>query len=176
DHRLKAELECFAYADEDVRARTLELFAKMTKDLRTAFLARRSPELERLMQLFQKVLLAFFQEELPSQIHDLAARALRASGVAEKQTIAYKIAKEQFGAFRQAYEKEFMRRLVAYAEDALLPRLAEGQFREETVQLFTDPQLFSDVCELLCDALYEFLYTEGYLDLPADWRHELGEQ
>lgn len=176
DHRLRAELECFEYADPEVRARSLELFAKLTKDLRTAFLARRSPELERLMNLFQQVLLAFFQQELPLQLQELAAHAVRDAGVAKRQTIAYKIAKEQFAAFRQAYEKDFMRRLVAYAEDALLPKLAEGEFREETVQLFTDPRLFSDVCELLCDALYEFLYTEGFLDLPADWRHELREQ
>jgi hypothetical protein len=31
-------------------------------------------------------------------------------------------------------------------------------------------KLFSETCEVLCDALYDFLCLEGFLDLPVDWR------
>jgi len=26
----------------------------------------------------------------------------------------------------------------------------------------------------VCDAVYDFLYNDGFLDLPADWRARLG--
>jgi hypothetical protein len=30
--------------------------------------------------------------------------------------------------------------------------------------------VYSETCEVVCDALYDFLCLEGFLDLPVDWR------
>ena len=54
-------------------------------------------------------------------------------------------------------------------------RETEGKFRVETIRFVADPQIFSDVCELICDAAYDFLYNEGFLDLPGDWRQKLAD-
>jgi hypothetical protein len=37
-----------------------------------------------------------------------------------------------------------------------------------------DGLLYSDVCELVCESSYDFLYDEGFLDLPGDWKARLG--
>jgi hypothetical protein len=65
---------------------------------------------------------------------------------------------------------------VAYVEDGMLARVREqsSAFRAETLRFVADPQIFSDVCELVCDAVYDFLYNDGFLDLPEDWRARLG--
>jgi hypothetical protein len=39
-----------------------------------------------------------------------------------------------------------------------------------------DPHIFSDVCELICEATYDSLYNEGFLDLPPDWRARLADE
>ena len=50
------------------------------------------------------------------------------------------------------------------------------EFRAETLRFVADPQIFTDVCELVCDAVYDYLYNDGFLDLPADWRARLSAQ
>jgi hypothetical protein len=87
----------------------------------------------------------------------------------------YKVSADAFPAFRQSFEKNFLQRLVAFAADAMLKavREREDKFRSETIRFVAEPQIFSDVCELICDAVYDFLYNDGFLDLPADWRARL---
>ena len=36
-----------------------------------------------------------------------------------------------------------------------------------------DPEIFSGVCEVVCEAVYDMLYNDGFLDLPSDWRARL---
>ena len=48
-----------------------------------------------------------------------------------------------------------------------------NQFRTETIRLIADPKIFSEVCEVVCEAVYDMLYNDGFLDLPADWRARL---
>ena len=43
----------------------------------------------------------------------------------------------------------------------------------ETIRFVADPLIFSDVCEIVCDAVYDSLYNDGFLDLPTDWRARL---
>ena len=52
----------------------------------------------------------------------------------------------------------------------LVTKPLNSAFRAETLRFVADPQIFSEVCELICDATYDFLYNEGFLDLPSDWR------
>jgi len=52
-------------------------------------------------------------------------------------------------------------------------RNTEGQFREETLRFVAAPAIFSELCEVVCDAVYDMLYNDGFLDLPSDWRARL---
>jgi hypothetical protein len=174
DRRLRAELEAFSYADDEVRERTFDMLTKLSKDLRMGFLSRRSKELERLMKLFQKMLIEFLHRALPPEVPQIAAATVREAKLGTIQQYSYKVERKSFPAFRQAFEASFLVRLIDFAEERLLPPIAQGDFHPETRGLVTDPQLFSDVCELLCGGLYEYLYGEGFLDLPADWKQELG--
>jgi hypothetical protein len=65
-----------------------------------------------------------------------------------------------------------MQQMVNFCGDELLLRLAASgdEVREETVTFLTDPHVFSDTCQVLCDSLYDFMCLEGFLDLPVDWR------
>ena len=65
-----------------------------------------------------------------------------------------------------------MTRLVGFAEDALHARLVDtaGNVQEETVQFITNPAVFSMICGLICDGVYEYLCNEGFLDMPSDYR------
>ena len=71
-----------------------------------------------------------------------------------------------------------MQRLVPYTEDEMLKRVREsmGSFRSETIRFVADPAIFSDVCEVVCDAIYDMLYNFGFLDLPNDWRARLSAE
>ena len=90
----------------------------------------------------------------------------------------YKVSADAFPAFRKAFEKNFLRRLVAFSEDAMLAavRQREGAFRLDTLRFVAEPQIFTDVCELVGDAVYDYLYNDGFLDLPPDWRARLRSQ
>ena len=54
-------------------------------------------------------------------------------------------------------------------------REGEAKFRIETIRFVAEPQIFTDVCELIGDAVYDYLYNDGFLDLPADWRARLAD-
>ena len=68
-----------------------------------------------------------------------------------------------------------LQRLVPFTEDEMLKRVRRSAtpFRSETMALVADPLIFSDVCEVVCDAVYDMLYNDGFLDLPNDWRAHL---
>ena len=48
-----------------------------------------------------------------------------------------------------------------------------GELRNETLAFVADPRIFTDVCSVMCDSIYDFLHGEGFLDLPANWRAHL---
>jgi hypothetical protein len=72
-----------------------------------------------------------------------------------------------------------MEQMVNFCGDELMAQLTPTSqrdtppFREETVKFFTDPHVFSETCEVICDKIYDFLCLEGFLDLPVDWRVQL---
>ena len=71
-----------------------------------------------------------------------------------------------------------MQQMVFFCGDELVDQLtaANQEFREETVKFFTDPHVFSETCQVLCEELYDFLCLEGFLDLPVDWRVSLSHR
>jgi hypothetical protein len=171
-NRIRTELEGFDYAEGDVKAATLELLAKVERDLQVAFLSRRSPELNRVMNIFTTVLVDFFQKHLPARLGQMARIAVRNARTAyQPNSVGYKVLPDRFQAFREEWERLLMQQMVNYCGDALLEQLhPEGDVHEETVRFFTDPHVYSETCEVVCDALYDYLCLEGFLDLPVDWR------
>jgi hypothetical protein len=174
---LQAQLEKFEYASpeelEDAKARLEEII----KGLRNAFLSATMPELNALVKHLNEILAQFFTVELPPATGEIAWEVVKEARLADSQANAgYKIGADAFPRFRATFERKFLQRLVAYVEDGMLGRVREQSttFRAETLRFVADPQIFSDVCELVCDAVYDFLYNDGFLDLPADWRARLG--
>ncbi len=183
---LARQLESFEYTSpgelEDAKARLDDL----TKDLRNQFLSATTPELNALIKHLNEVLGTFFRVELPPVVGELAWEVVKEGRLADaapsgepgstRTRAGYKITADAFPRFRATFERKFLERLVAYVEDGMLERIRakENEFRSETMRFVADPQIFSDVCELVCDAVYDYLHNDGFLDLPTDWRIRLG--
>ncbi len=88
----------------------------------------------------------------------------------------YKILVDSFSDFRAEWERVFMQQMVNYRGDELLARLTEAEFHDETVKFFSDPHVFSQSAQVICEELYDFLCLEGFLDLPVNWRVSLQEE
>jgi hypothetical protein len=172
-NRLRAEAEGFEFQSPEVRDGTLELLAKVERDLQVAFLSRRSPELNRVMTIYTSVLGDFLQNYLPPRLEQMAKVTIRVCKAARRpNSVGYKVLSDAFSDFRAEWERLFMQQMVFFCGDELLEKLTQGSeaFQEETVKFFTDPHIFSETCEVVCEQLYDFLCLEGFLDLPVDWR------
>ncbi|MCC6558361.1 MAG: hypothetical protein IT372_35935 [Polyangiaceae bacterium] len=171
-NRLEADLGGFDFASDEIRERSFDLLAKISKDMQDAFLSRRSTELRRIVAGFHAVLVDFLGQALPAALPELAAEVIDRARTFEGRAFAYKVSSEAFPRFRAAFERSLMGRLVGAIEDPLVARLADtaGAAREETILFVTDPRVFSMMCGELCDGIYESLCNEGFLDLPPDWR------
>ncbi len=176
-HRIRAELELFDFESEAIRQESLALLDRMERDLRSAYLSRRSPELRRVMTIFTDVLTEFLTRHAPPRLEAMARVTVHAAGTARRSnSVGYKVWPDAFPEFRAEWERVFMQQMVNHCGDEIFARLSEqgGDFREETVGFFTDPELFATSGAVLCDALYDFLCLEGFLDLPVDWRVQHG--
>ncbi len=177
EQAIRADLARFEYGNPEVKADAIERLDDWIKEVRTGFLSRTTPELNALVRVLNEVLSLFFMQELPPVVGELAWEVVREARLADSKIRGgYKVSAEMFGQFRPAFERRFLQRLVPFAADEMLKRVhaSEGKFRSETLRFISDPHIFSDVCELVCEASYDFLYNEGFLDLPADWRAKLG--
>ncbi len=173
---LLKQLGSFEYASEAVAERAREEFHDHVKELRNGFLSRTTPELNNLVKFLNEVLSTFFTRELPTMLGELSWEVVKEARLADSAPReGYKIPAEAFPRFRQTFERRFLQRLVPFAEDEMLKRVRESQvgFRAETIRFVADPLIFSDVCEIICDAVYDSLYNDGFLDLPSDWRARL---
>ncbi len=174
--QVTSQLRAFIYAETSVRARAEEHFHEIIKGLRNDFLARTTPELNTLVKYLNEVLNQFFTVELPSMLGELSWEVVKEAHLADAETAAgYKIGATAFPMFRTAFERRFLQRLVPFVEDEMLKRVRENTsaFRSETIQFVADPAIFSDQCEIICEAIYDMLYNDGFLDLPSDWRARL---
>lgn len=171
-----AQLEGYQYAHVQVLERAKEQFYAIVKELRNDFLARTTPELNTLVKFLNEVLVQFFTVELPPVLGELSWEVVKEARLADARTGAsYKISASAFSAFRIAFERRFLERLVPFVEDEMLARVRESlsEFRSETLQFVADPTIFSDLCEIVCECIYDMLYSDGFLDLPNDWRAKL---
>lgn len=171
-----AELESFNYAEPELRERAREAYYSLVKKLRNDFLARTTPELSVLVTFLDEVLSHFFTRELPPKLRELAEGVAREAKLADAKTIAgYRISASSFPLFRQVFERLFLQMLVPFTEEAMLERVrsSSAKFRTETIQFVAAPAIFSELCDVVCDAVYDMLYNDGFLDLPSDWRVRL---
>lgn len=178
-NRLRAELEGFEFASPEIQQQSLELMAKIERDLQVQFLSRRSPELNRVMHIFSGVLMDFLGQHLPPRVGAMARNTIRAAKTAHQpNSVPYKVLVDRFPDFRAEWERQLVEQMVFFCGDQLMARLTEddGDFREETVKFFTDPHIFSETCQVLCEGIYDFLCNEGFLDLPMDWRVSLSPE
>jgi hypothetical protein len=174
---LVSQLEGFEYQSPEELADAKSRFEEISKDLRNAFLSATMPELNALVKHLNDLLRQFFTVELPPATGELAWEVVKEARLADSLVHAgYKITADAFPRFRATFELKFLQRLVAHVEDGMLARVRDkpSEFRAETLRFVADPQIFTDVCELVCDAVYDYLYNDGFLDLPSDWRARLG--
>jgi hypothetical protein len=172
-NRLNADLEGFDYQDAEVRNATFERLDKLATDLRTEFLSRRSPELQRVMGILTEVLTEFLSEIIANDRSSIATTVIVESRVARLSgSVGYKVTRDGFSAFRNAWEKEWIERWVSFASERFVSELhaSDEPFLDETILFFTDPHLYSETAAVLCEAVYDHLCQEGFLDLPLDWR------
>ncbi|MEO7111163.1 MAG: hypothetical protein ABI183_12060 [Polyangiaceae bacterium] len=170
---MSKQLDAFEYESAEVNASSKELLASWMKELRNAFLGRNTPELNALVKMLNQVLTKFFVEELPPGNGELAWEVVKEAQLGQAKVRAgYKVSADAFPRFRKAFETRFLQRLVTFAADEMLTRVRaqEGKFRSETIRFVADPYIYSAICELVCDAVYDYLYNEGFLDLPNDWK------
>jgi hypothetical protein len=169
-------LDGFQFAQDGIKERATEQYLRIVKTLRNDFLARTTPELNTLVKYLNETLSQFFTIELPPALGELSWEVVKEGRLAEANVVAgYKISASAFPEFRVAFERKFLQRLVTFTEDEMLRKVREssGQFRSETLRLVADPTIFSELCEVICDAVYDTLYNDGFLDLPNDWRARL---
>ena len=179
EQHLLLELESFEYEAPDVLKRAKGLYDGIVRELRNKYLGRTTPELNLLVSHLNEVLNVFLTVEFPPRIPELVRLIVRESRLAEaKLGVGYKVSADGFTRLRAVYERQFLQLLVPYVEEEMLKRVRarNAAFRVETIRFVADPQIFSEVCELICDATYDFLYNEGFLDLPADWRARLADE
>ena len=173
---LVAELAKFDYEMPEVFERAKLQLTHIIRERRDQFLERTTPELNALVKTLSEVLLDFFVEELPPQLPSIASAVVRSAKLADDNVRAsVKVSADSFPRFRHAFELQFLVRLIAFAEEETRRRLKarEDRFRDDTLHFMADPHIFSDICELFCDAIYDYLYSEGFLDLPNDWRRSI---
>jgi hypothetical protein len=173
---LARQLEAFTYEPADEAEDARRRLDEIIKDQRNAFLGATTPELNALMKYLTELLKQFFAVELPPAVGELAWEVVKEARLAESRAHAgYKIGADAFPRFRTTFERKFLQRLVTHVEDGLLARVRSKptEFRGETLRFVSDPQIFTDICELVCDAVYDYLYSDGFLDLPGDWRARL---
>ena len=176
ESKILATLESYEYENLLVREKAQQRYYQLLKDLRNDFLARTTPELNTLISYLNETLSRYFREDLPPALKELSELIVADARLADSpKTAGYKISASTFPTFRQAFERRFMHRLIPYVEDEMLTRVRDqsNQFRSETIRLIADPKIFSDVCDVICEAIYDMLYNDGFLDLPADWRARL---
>src|SRR5690606_3943340 len=145
-------------------------FHTFSRQLCADFLSRSTPELERLLAIYREVLADFFFAKFGGSLGELCMDVVKESGIARGHELGYKITAAKFPPFRAAFDRHFLQRLVFYVQDPIVRRAGTGneKFREATLRFVADPQIHSEICEVINDAVYDYLHGEGFLDLPAD--------
>jgi O6-methylguanine-DNA--protein-cysteine methyltransferase len=173
------DLQTLNYESEDTYNDALDRLARLEKELQMSLLARKAPELEKLLPVVISVFSEFLTERFKHDIGDFTHEVVRDSGVAsETGTTGPRIGARSFQHFREVFEKNFLERMVTQVQDPLVARLEAMEeqahvFHTETLDFIADPRVFFVVCGVMCDAFYDALHSDGLVELPASWRNPL---
>ncbi len=174
---LVGELDTLRYGDERVKNVAIEQLRKFQRKLINEQLTRSKPDLERILAIYRDVLSDFFLKYFPVSIGEMCWEVVRESQVVYMDAFSYKIGEMSFPAFRAVFERKFLDHLLSALQEPLADRLSTdpgGNFREETLHFAADPRVYAEICAVSCNAFYEYLHGEGFLDLPVTWqRHVL---
>lgn len=171
ERSIVGDLNQLKYSQSIVREEAIRRLQSYLKELQLDYLSATTPELERLLKVFKTHLLLFFRH-FRKELQPFASRVITDSRVGRSATAGYKIPHEAFDSFRSAFDEVFLELLEVHLQLPVLKNLQEDRasFRDEVLQFVVDPHIFSEICAVVCDACYDFLHDEGYLDLPAEWR------
>jgi hypothetical protein len=173
--QLLSGLQALTYREPKVMQDAIETMRRFTNELVSNVLARSRPDLEKLLVIYRDVLLDFLMRDFNSQLGEFAWEVLRESRAAKGENYTYKIREKDFTAFRHAFERRFLEHLLGAVHAPLSQRMQQLELREETVRFAADPRIYADICAVTCNAIYDFLHGEGYLDLPVDWQAHLAK-
>ncbi len=163
------------YVNEDVHSAALERLRHIVKDLRVEFLRQTTRDLEVVLTILGTALAGFFQDVLVPGLGDLAWRVVRESRVVEKGDGRPQVVQSAFPDFRTAFDRAFLDTLVDAMRDRVEAQLADPAVKlsEDAVEFLASPDVYVEICSIVCDSVYDYLHSEGFLDLPADWRAHL---
>ncbi|MBI2896615.1 MAG: hypothetical protein HYY06_23865 [Deltaproteobacteria bacterium] len=166
------------WASEEQRVHAIERFRQMLKELRVEFLRQTTRELEVILEIMGRALGAFFKEVLVPGLGDLAWRVVREARVVDESDGRPQVIESAFPAFRTAFDRAFLEMLIEATRDRVDEEVStlpgSARLRDDTLAFLADAHVYSEICAIVCDAIYDFLHSEGFLDLPADWRAHLG--
>lgn len=171
ERAISADLHLLRYSTPTVREEALRQLAQYLKDLQLEYLSATTPELEKLLKIFRTQLLQFFRQ-FRKDLRPFCLRVIEDSRAGAQATAGYKVAPESFEAFRETFDGVFLELLEVHLQLPVLKQLQDerGNVRDEILQFVVDPHIFSEICAVICDACYDYLHDEGFLDLPAEWR------
>ncbi|MEI8254521.1 MAG: hypothetical protein WCJ30_02490 [Deltaproteobacteria bacterium] len=171
---LVSELKALQYARPEVMSESLNRLNSFESGLRMEVLSRTTPELEKLLAIYCDEIVHFLRS-FRDNMGEFCWEVIRESRAAHGKLFGYKVPTDRFQAFREVFDKKFLERLVEEVQGPVLKKTEEMKdiFREETLRFVADPHIFSEICSVLCDAVYDYLHTEGFLDLPPQWRAHL---
>lgn len=178
--KVRDDLRALRYEREELHDIALERLSRWERELQSAYLSQRAPELGRLLPIVTEVFTEFFQEGFRANLGEFCWAVVRESAVARSGDSIQgmpRIGPRSFPRFREAFEKHFLEDLVLNVQDPLVARLnaSEVRLRPETLAFVADPRVFSTACAVMCDAFYDHLHSEGLLDLPQQWRQAARE-
>jgi hypothetical protein len=167
------DLQSLNYEDEEVYNESLDRLARLEKELQVTLLARRAPELEKLLPVVIEVFTEFLTEHFRQSLGEFTVAVVHEAGVGLGPSP--RIVARAFPRFREVFERHFLERMVTDVQEPLVERLqfieTERDFHPETLEFIADPRVFSVVCGVMSDAFYDALHSDGVLELPAEWRN-----
>jgi len=172
--RIIADLEAMTYANPEDKTEAIDVLRQQTRQLSLSFLSRTQPQLEKLLQVYCDVLAHFLFQELVASLGEFSWEIIKESRVAHGQLYGYKLAQEQFAAFRRVFDAKFLEKLVVSMQEPVVDRLA-GEVSDDALRFAADPALYVEVCTVICNSIYDYLHGEGFLDLPVQWKELLAQ-
>jgi len=170
------DLETLPYKDPRIKAEAIDRFKSFQKQLVSQVLARSMPDLEKMLVIYRDVLFSFLVREFASQLGEFAWEVVKESRVAHSNDLTYKIREQSFDSFRHVFERKFLDHLLVLAPKVTGALTLARHLRPETLRFLIFFASVSGRLGFCCNAIYEFLHGEGFLDLPTDWKRLLKDQ